>query len=121
MFLISAPLLAGAATFDTPQPTPSNGSYSVNNPLQVTSVCGLLKKILEGAVAVGIPVAVLFIIWSGFRFVLAQGKPKDLQAARRNFYYTVIGIALFVGAWVLAMIIAGTINAIGGANILTCN
>lgn len=95
---------------------------SVINPLgSTTSLCGLLKKLFEAVVAIAIPIAVLFIIWSGFQFVLAQGNPKKLQAARRNFYYTLIGIAVFLGAWLLATIIASTVNAIGGGNIISCN
>jgi len=95
---------------------------SVDNPLgNTTSLCGLLKKLFEAVVAIAIPVAVLFIIWSGFQFVLAQGNPKKLQTARRNFYYTLMGIAIFLGAWLLATIIAATINAVGGANIISCN
>lgn len=98
------------------------GTCSVANPLgSTTSLCGLLKKLFEAVVAIAIPIAVLFIIWSGFQFVLAQGNEKGLQKAKRNFYYTIIGIAIFLGAWLLATIIASTINAIGGANIISCN
>ena len=102
--------------------TCGDGSCSVVNPLgSTTSLCGLLKKLFEAVVAIAIPIAVLFIIWSGFQFVLAQGNPKKLAEARRNFYYTLIGIAIFLGAWLLATIIASTINAVGGANIISCN
>ncbi len=99
-----------------------NGPCSVSNPLgSTTSLCGLLKKLFEAVVAIAIPIAVLFIIWSGFQFVLAQGRPKELAKARRNFYYTLIGIAVFLGAWLLASIIASTVNALGGSNIISCN
>ena len=137
-FLLAAPALALAdpplsqtsPTFPTSQTggsatatnCPNNpGQASICNPLQVSSICGLLKQILQGLVAVGIPVAVLFVIWSGFQFVLAQGSDKKLRKAKSNFYYTIVGIGLFLGAWVFTMIIAATINAIGGANILTCS
>ncbi|HEY6021744.1 MAG TPA: pilin [Candidatus Paceibacterota bacterium] len=99
-----------------------SGNCAVQNPLgSTTSLCGLLKKLFQAVVTIAIPIAVLFIIWSGFQFVLAQGRPKELQKARKNFYYTLIGIAIFLGAWLLATIIASTINAIGGSNIISCN
>jgi len=109
-------------------PNNSSGKLSCNgaecsvvNPLgSTTSLCGLLKKLFEAVVAIAIPIAVLFIIWSGFQFVLAQGSETGLKKAKRNFYYTIIGIAIFLGAWLLATIIASTVNAIGGGNIISC-
>ncbi len=97
------------------------GPCSVPDPLGgTTTLCGLLQKLFQGTVAVLVPVAVLFIIWSGFQFVLAQGNQKQLQKARRNFYYTIIGLAIFLGAWLLATVIAATVNAIGGSNLISC-
>jgi len=102
--------------------TCGSGPCPVSNPLgSTTTLCGLIKKLFQAAVAIAIPVAVLFIIWSGFQFVLAQGRPKDLQRAKRHFYYTIIGIAIFLGSWLLATVIAATINSIGGSNIISCN
>lgn len=96
------------------------GSCSINNPLASTSICGLLKNIIQSAVEILIPIAVLFLILSGLMFVIAQGDVKKLKTAKRNFYYTVIGIAILVGAWTLALVIAATVNAIGGSNIISC-
>jgi hypothetical protein len=57
-------------------------------------------------------VAVLFLVWSGFRFILARGRPGELEAARRNFYFVIIGIAVFLGAWTLATIISATVQTL---------
>lgn len=98
-----------------------SGNCSVANPLgSTTSLCGLLQKLFQGVVAIAIPIAVLFIIWSGFQFVLAQGQPKKLQKARQNFLYTIVGIGIFLGAWLIATVIAATVNAVGGSNIISC-
>jgi len=104
-----------------PQPTCSGGACSVQNPIKVTSICGALKQGFYVLMPIVIAIGVVFIIWSGAKFVFAQGNPKELGKARQNFYYTVIGIAVVLGAWVLAEVIAATINAIGGANIISCN
>jgi len=98
----------------------AGGNGCVSNPLNVGSFCGLLKALFNGLVAIAIPIAVLFIIWSGFKFVLAQGNPKQLQKARQNFYYTIIGIGIFLGAWLIAEVIAATVNSIGGNTIISC-
>ena len=63
--------------------------------------------------AIGIPVAVLFLVWAGFKFILARGRPTELGVARKNFMYVIIGIAVFLGAWTLAMVISTTIQSLG--------
>jgi len=95
-----------------PTPLPAGGSYTVQNPLgnNVNSVCGLIKAVLNAVLQIGIPVAVLFIVWAGFKFVLARGNPTGLTDAKKNLYYTIIGIAIFLGAWLIGQVIANTIN-----------
>lgn len=136
--LVLMPLLVGAAQtsgptggfqtggptggFQTSGPTGQTGGfqgYSVDNPLKFGSFCQLLKGILAAIVAVGIPVAILFLVWVGFKFILARGDTTALAEARRNFLYTVIGIAIFLGAWVIAQIIAATVQQFG-ITILSC-
>ncbi|MDO8548055.1 MAG: pilin [bacterium] len=96
--------------------------YTVLNPLGADSFCGLVKNILQAAIQIGIPVAVLFIVYAGFKFVLARGKPEELKKARDNFLWTIIGIAIFLGAWLLASVIKNTVNQLGGnQNIISCN
>lgn len=68
----------------------------------------------------GVPVATLFIVWAGFKFVWARGNAQALTDARRNAAFVAIGVAVFLGAWFLSQIIAATIKAVGGPNISTC-
>ncbi len=91
-------------------PTGSNG---VQNPLgSINSFCGLIKALIGAAIQIGIPIAVLFIVYAGLKFVLARGNSEALISARTNFMWTVIGIAIFLGAWLLAMVIANTVNTV---------
>jgi mannose/fructose/N-acetylgalactosamine-specific phosphotransferase system component IIC len=77
--------------------------------------------LLTAAIQIGIPIAVLFIVYAGFKFVLARGSPEKLKEARQNFLWTIIGIAIFLGAWLLASVVANTVNALGGQqNLISC-
>lgn len=102
----------------------SGGQYKVQNPLGTNSICGLIKKILQAAIAIGIPIAVLFIVYAGFKFVMARGSPEKLVEARQNFMWTLVGIGIFLGAWLLAQVIANTINALqagsGNQSVISC-
>jgi hypothetical protein len=82
--------------------------------------CGLdtlpkfIKAILTIIVKVGIPVATIFIIWSGFLFLTAQGDEAKLTKAKHAFVWSCIGTAVLLGAWLLATAINATIQSLGG-------
>ncbi len=114
---------SGSSGFGTPTgssgtgvPTGSSGStggtFTLIDPLGVKNFCDLVKSLLNIVLAIGVPVAVLFLVWSGFRFILARGNMTELGVARKNFYYVIIGIAIFLGAWTLATIISATIQTL---------
>lgn len=94
-------------------PVSTEGGFSLPNPLNVGTFCGLLQQILRALLVFGIPIAVLVVIYSGFRFVLARGNMEELKVAKRNLYYVVIGLLLFLGAWMLGQIVANTLNQLG--------
>jgi hypothetical protein len=107
-------------------PNINGGSATVQNPLGgINSVCGLIKAILGAVIQIGIPIAVLFIVFAGFKFVLARGNSAKLQEARNNLMYTLIGIGIFLGAWLIATVIANTVNSLGAGSgssqIISCN
>jgi len=89
--------------------TPFQG---LENPIAVDSIGGLVEKILDIVLIIGVPIVAFFIIYSGFLFVTARGNPEGLEKAKTTFIYTLIGAALLLGAWVLAQGIADTINSL---------
>jgi len=85
----------------------------LQNPLEgggITSMATFVEKFLKAVVYVGFPIAVLFVVYSGFLFVFAQGNSSDLEKAKKNFWWTIIGVGLFLGAWALATLIRGTVD-----------
>lgn len=108
----------GSAANPNPISDPANPVSSsspietLKNPLGsigVDNIPSLIEKILELVVVIGAPVVALFIIWSGFLFVSAQGNPEKIKTARTTLMYTLIGAALVLGATVIAKAIGGTI------------
>lgn len=96
------------------QSGPSAGFFSVQNPLgNVRDFNTLLKKLLDAAIIIGIPIAVLFIVYAGFKFVFARGNEKSLAEAKQNFFWTIVGIVIFLGAWLIARVLAETIRQLG--------
>ena len=126
------PLLTveAASSFQNPsdpfQPTsnpvqPPNSSFTLVNPLaHGSTLCELLNAVFSVTLTLGIPIAFVFLVIAGLKFVLALGNPKKLGNAKKNIYYTMVGIALFVGAWFLAQVIARTLVQLGGSGFNTC-
>lgn len=94
---------------------PANG-FQLVNPLNVSTICGLMKVILNFILAVGSPVAALFLVWAGFLFIIQRGNPTGLAKARKNLVNVLLGIAIFFAAWLLGQIIANTIKNISPSN-----
>jgi hypothetical protein len=86
----------------------------IKNPLASTDVQALISKIVGYVVQVGAVIAVVAFIYAGFLFVKAKGNPKGLEEAKTVVFYTIIGVAILLGANLIAQIVVGTIKSIGG-------
>lgn len=97
------------------QPTgsfPAGGASRFENPIRYDTFMEFIRAILEVVLKIGIPVAAIFIIYSGFLFIKAQGNEEKLSEAKRAITYTVIGTAILLGSWLLATGIQSTIDTL---------
>lgn len=90
----------------------AQSSGQLLNPLssEFNSIPNFIAGFLRVIVMVALPIISLFIVYSGFLFVKAQGNEEGLQTAKRNFLYVIIGSILILGAWVIATLIGGTVT-----------
>lgn len=122
---------SGTPVIPTGQPgaTPTGGTFTptnpnapkgtgfqfdvrLENPLKVDNITDAVKFFVNTLVKIAIPFIVIFFIWSGLKFILAQGKPDEITKAKKMFWYTIIGTLLILGAWTITNAIVGTINSI---------
>ena len=84
----------------------------LQNPLNSTfsTIPNFIAGALKVLVMVALPIISLFIVYSGFLFVSARGNEGQLTAAKKNFFYVIVGAILILGAWVIATLIGGTIT-----------
>jgi len=76
--------------------------YRIENPIKAGSFADVVKGFADLMVKIGIPLATVFLIWSGFLFVSARGNDEQLKKAKSTFYWTIVGTALLVGAYAIA-------------------
>lgn len=90
----------------------SGDSTKLCNPIKANNITDLLAAILDVVVVVSIPVLVLAFIWTGFKFVTAQGNASKLDQARMNLWYTLLGAGIIIGIKVILAVIQGTVSQI---------
>ncbi len=78
-------------------------SADLVNPLESDTFAELVENIAKIVAQIGFPIAALAIIYSGFLFVSARGNEKQLEDAKRTFFWTIIGTAILLGAWAIAI------------------
>ena len=128
---------ASAVTFQTPAEAPgtnpgggapgtnpgtgtdTGGGYNFNvkfiNPLGPDGpqdIPTLLNKILDALMLFLVPIVVLFIIYAGFLFVMAQGNDVKLTKAKSVLGWTLVGAAILLGAKIITTVLSSTVTNI---------
>lgn len=89
---------------------PEIATAQIRNPLKVDSVPALIAAVLDIVITIGIPLVVLFIIYSGFLFIKAQGNEDKLKEAKKAFAWTIVGAAILLGSFLISEVLEGTIS-----------
>ena len=101
-----------------PPPTNTTTEFplqvKLQNPLgtKAKDIKDVINLFMDAIIKIAIPFIVVFFIWSGINFILAQGNSEKLKKAKKMFWNTVIGTLLILGAWAITDAIVGTINSI---------
>ena len=92
----------------------AGGSAKLENPLKFSSLEKFIEGVLQAIVMIALPIIVAFMVYAGFKFILARVNPSGITEAKKNFTYVIIGTILILGAWVLATLIGGTVTQLLG-------
>ena len=95
----------------------SGNSITLDNPLAgggIDNIPSLVEAILDIVLTIGVPIVAIAIIYSGFKFIAAQGNPEKLKEAKQTLLYVLIGAAILLAAWAIAQAVFSTVAAIRG-------
>ena len=78
--------------------------YVYPNPILAEDFPTLIQSIATAVIQIGAPLAVLALIFAGFKFITGSlgGDQKAISEAKKIFWWTLIGTAILVGAWAIA-------------------
>ncbi len=111
-YRVAVVILAGLPLLFAPDPTLAATAFE--SPLKFRTIEDFIQGVLQAFVYIALPVVAFFVVYSGFKFLTAQGNETKLKQAKDNFMYVIIGASLALGAWALALLIKGTIDQIRG-------
>lgn len=52
-------------------------------------------------------IAIVMIIWGGFRMIISQGNPESIKEARQTILYAIIGLIVAISAKVIMNVVVG--------------
>ena len=117
VLMLSFPHMILAAVVGTPTdqtPPVTTIGAKIENPFKggddlMTLIRTILSDIVMPIAAVAI---VCWIIWAGFQLVLAQGKPGDIDKAKENLLWSLVGAGILLGAVGISAVVEATIKAL---------
>lgn len=115
MAIILMPIFAFAQVSGTGNPAPCKpGVTCIGNPFSGGNtlnelIVAILNKVIMPLAAVA---SVGYIIWGGFQYVRAQGKPEEIKKANQNLLFALIGVGVLLGAAGISAVVQKTIESL---------
>ena len=78
---------------------------TLENPIGANDFETLVSNIAVWVRRISIPIAVIFIVFAGIKFITSQGNPEKITEARRMLLWTIVGLAIiFIGGGFISLI-----------------
>ncbi len=83
------------------------------NPIRFPNFIDFMLALVNVAVQYGAVLIVFFIVYAGFKFVVAQGNSEKVSEAKKMLTWIVVGAFVLLGVYVIKAAICGTIEQLG--------
>lgn len=71
----------------------------------VTKIQGFIKSIIQVLVTLAGLLAAGFFVWGGVGYITSSGNPESLDRSKKTIFYSAIGLAVVLGAFVISNIV----------------
>ena len=85
---------------------------TIKNPIEATNIIELIDRVINVLLYLAVPIVTLAIIYSGFLYIKALGKPNEITKATGTITWVLVGTAILLAAKVIALIILNTVKSI---------
>ncbi len=101
---------------NNPPPADAGFDVHITNPLDPSignDLPSLVSAVLNKIVLpLGAVVAVAYIIYAGFTFVTAQGKPAEIDKAKQRLLWALIGTGILLAAAGISTVVVNTVHCL---------
>lgn len=111
--IVGFSFLLGLITQLSSTPAFAAQNSTITNPIEADTFLELVEAVARAITAIGIPLVAIFLVWSGFLFVTARGNEEQLKRAKATFFWSLVGGAVVIGAWALAVAIVNFAKGLG--------
>lgn len=77
---------------------------------RLSSIPILFENVLAAVTVLAGFAALMMLIFGGFRYIVAQGDPKAVQAARGTLTWAIVGLVMVIVAWLVLAFLADFLN-----------
>lgn len=102
----SSALVAGALAL----PSKAFAAAWFNNPLKTDSVDELVSLLLNTAVIGAAIVAVVYLIYNGFKYMISSGDATKTEEAQKGLANALIGLVVCLAAYIIVSFITGKLG-----------
>ena len=88
----------------------------LESPIKAKNLRDLLLSLVDFAIFIGSIVAVFTFIWVGFKLIMAQGNPGEIDKAKEWFTAAIIGTAILISSKVIVEVVRNTLTSSGLVN-----
>ncbi len=81
----------------------------------VSKIENFIQNIIQVFVTLSGLIATGFFVWGGVRYITSSGNPEALDGAKKTIFYSSVGLAIVLGAFVLSNIVSGLATSAFGA------
>lgn len=82
----------------------------------VSKIQTFIQSIIQIGTTLGGLVATGFFIWGGYGYITSSGNPESLDRSKKTIWYSAVGLAIVLGAFVFSNIVTQlATTAFGGA------
>jgi len=72
----------------------------------VAKVENFMQNIIQALVTLAGILAALFFVWGGVGYITSSGNPENLEKSKKTIFYSGLGLAISIGAYVLSNVVA---------------
>ncbi|MBI3887875.1 hypothetical protein HY310_02300, partial [Candidatus Microgenomates bacterium] len=87
-----------------------------------TKIQTFIQSVIQVLVTLAGLLSVGFFVWGGVGYITSSGNPESLDRSKKTIFYSAIGLAIVLGAFVLSSIVtqlAGTAFGTGTTGVTT--